>query len=42
MDVNDKKILETDPYFEEVKSKTNVSFDFVLWFYRILKYWYLS
>ncbi|MFV0418181.1 MAG: polysaccharide biosynthesis tyrosine autokinase [Dysgonomonas sp.] len=41
MDVNDKKTLETDPYFEEVKSKTSVSFDFVLWFYRILKYWYL-
>lgn len=30
-----------DPYFEEVKSKTTFSFDFVLWFYRILKYWYL-
>lgn len=30
-----------DPYFEEVKSKTSFSFDFVLWFYRILKYWYL-
>lgn len=32
---------EIDPYFEEVKSKTTFSFDFVLWFYRILKYWYL-
>lgn len=31
----------TDPYFEEVKSKTTFTFDFVLWFYRILKYWYL-
>lgn len=30
-----------DPYFEEVQAKTKLSFDFVLWFYRILKYWYL-
>jgi len=30
-----------DPYFEEVQAKTKFSFDFVLWFYRILKYWYL-
>lgn len=30
-----------DPYFDEIKSKTTISFDFVLWFYRILKYWYL-
>lgn len=41
MEIDNKKIVEQDPYFEEVKSKTNVSFDFVLWFYRILKYWYL-
>ncbi len=41
MEINNKKIIETDPYFEEIKSKTNISFDFVLWFYRILKYWYL-
>ncbi|MDR0825221.1 MAG: polysaccharide biosynthesis tyrosine autokinase [Prevotella sp.] len=43
MDINNKKPLaaDTDPYFEEVKSKTALSFDFVLWFYRILKYWYL-
>jgi len=41
MDNNNNKIEDVDPYFEEVKSKTNVSFDFVLWFYRILKYWYL-
>lgn len=42
MDINNKQNnIETDPYFEEVKSKTNFSFDFVLWFYRILKYWYL-
>lgn len=34
-------INTNDPYFEEVKSKTTISFDFVLWFYRILKYWYL-
>lgn len=40
MDIN-KKAIDSDPYFEEVKSKTNISFDFVLWFYRILKYWYL-
>lgn len=30
-----------DPYFEEAQAKTKLSFDFVLWFYRILKYWYL-
>lgn len=41
MDVNEKKTIDTDPYFDGVKSKTNISFDFVLWFYRILKYWYL-
>jgi len=44
MDINNnniKKVENNDPYFEEVKSKTNISFDFVLWFYRILKYWYL-
>lgn len=41
MNVN-KQITEfNDPYFDEVKSKTSISFDFVLWFYRILKYWYL-
>lgn len=33
--------LSTDPYFEEVQAKTKLSFDFVLWFYRIIKYWYL-
>lgn len=31
----------SDPYFDEIKNKTSLSFDFVLWFYRILKYWYL-
>lgn len=31
----------TDPYFDEIQTKTKLSFDFVLWFYRILKYWYL-
>lgn len=31
----------SDPYFDEVKEKTSFSFDFVLWFYRMLKYWYL-
>ncbi len=30
-----------DPYFDEVKNKTGFSFDFLLWFYRLLKYWYL-
>lgn len=40
-DLNNKPQTEFDPYFEEVKSKTSISFDFVLWFYRILKYWYL-
>lgn len=30
-----------DPYFEEVQAQTKFSFDFILWFYRILKYWYL-
>ncbi len=39
--LNNKKPIDFDPYFEEVKSKTTISFDFVLWFYRILKYWYL-
>jgi capsular exopolysaccharide family len=41
MDINNKKIAEPDPYYDETKSKTNINFDFVLWFYRILKYWYL-
>jgi len=44
MDTNNNKYKApeiNDPYFEEVKSKTNITFDFVLWFYRILKYWYL-
>lgn len=41
MDINNRRIPDSDPYFEEVKTKTNISFDFVLWFYRILKYWYL-
>lgn len=30
-----------DPYFDEVKPKSTFSFDFVLWFYRIIKYWYV-
>lgn len=38
---NNRQQAEFDPYFEDVKSRTNISFDFVLWFYRILKYWYL-
>lgn len=33
--------FNSDPYFQEVEAKTKFSFDFVLWFYRILKYWYL-
>ncbi len=43
MEINNSnnKTPEFDPYFEEVKAKTTISFDFVLWFYRILKYWYL-
>ncbi len=41
MDVNNKRTAEPDPYFDDTKSKTNINFDFVLWFYRILKYWYL-
>ncbi|MDU1889944.1 MAG: polysaccharide biosynthesis tyrosine autokinase [Dysgonomonas sp.] len=44
MEINNNKQnnnIDKDPYFEEVKSKTTFSFDFVLWFYRILKYWYL-
>lgn len=40
MDVN-KKTATSDPYFEEIKTKTSISFDFVLWIYRLLKYWYL-
>ena len=31
----------SDPYLEEIKTKSTFSFDFVLWFYRILKHWYL-
>ena len=30
-----------DPYFDEVQANTKFSFDFILWIYRILKYWYL-
>lgn len=43
MDVNNnnRAVDNNDPYFEEVRSKANISFDFVLWLYRILKYWYL-
>lgn len=42
MDEKNIPSLQTsDPYFEEIKSKTTFTFDFVLWFYRILKYWYL-
>lgn len=41
MNPNNKYKPIDDPYFDEVKSKTGFSFDFVLWFYRILKYWYL-
>ncbi len=42
MDDNKIPSLQTsDPYFEEVKARTTLSFDFVLWFYRILKHWYL-
>lgn len=42
MEQEKRHIDISDPYFEEVKSsKINFSFDFVLWFYRILKYWYL-
>lgn len=42
MEQEKRHIDISDPYFEEVKSsKINISFDFVLWFYRILKYWYL-
>lgn len=41
MDKNSKKPTEViDPYFDEVKAKTSISFDFVLWFYRLLKNWY--
>lgn len=35
------KSVINDPYFEEVKTKTTLSIDFVLWLYRFLKYWYL-
>lgn len=31
----------SDTYFEDTPVKPKSSFDFVLWFYRILKYWYL-
>lgn len=39
--INRSSDFGTDPYFDEVQAKTKFSFDFVLWFYRILKYWYL-
>ncbi len=39
--INTPPGVTSDPYFEEVQAKTKMSFDFVLWFYRILKYWYL-
>ncbi len=39
--INRSSDAGTDPYFDEVQAKTKPSFDFVLWFYRILKYWYL-
>lgn len=39
--INKPSELGVDPYFDEVQAKTKFSFDFVLWFYRILKYWYL-
>ncbi|NDV68746.1 tyrosine-protein kinase family protein [Dysgonomonas sp. 25] len=42
MSQTDKSQLPiNDPYFDDIKAKTGFSFDFVLWFYRILKYWYL-
>ncbi len=41
MEPNIKPNELTDPYFSDVQAKTKFSFDFVLWFYRILKYWYL-
>lgn len=40
-DKNIPQIQTNDPYFEEIRSKTTFKFDFVLWFYRILKHWYL-
>ncbi|MFV0469887.1 MAG: polysaccharide biosynthesis tyrosine autokinase [Dysgonomonas sp.] len=30
-----------DPFLEDSQQKNKVTFDFVLWFYRILKHWYL-
>ncbi|NDW08502.1 exopolysaccharide transport family protein [Dysgonomonas sp. 520] len=30
-----------DPFFDDPQTRNRMSFDFVLWFYRILKYWYL-
>lgn len=44
MSQNQKKpqsVTPVDPYFEELQAKTKFSFDFILWAYRILKYWYL-
>lgn len=34
-------VTPVDPYFGEIKAKTKFNFDFILWAYRILKYWYL-
>lgn len=41
MNENKSPILANDPYFEEIRAKSTFKFDFVLWFYRLLKHWYL-
>ncbi|GAB6012669.1 exopolysaccharide transport family protein [Viscerimonas tarda] len=41
MEQNTRTNELNDPYLEEVQANTRFSFDFILWFYRILKYWYL-
>ena len=41
MEQNTRLNEPNDPYFDEVQAKTKFSFDFILWFYRILKHWYL-
>lgn len=34
-------IKASDPYFEDIKTKSTFQFDFLLWIFRILKSWYL-
>lgn len=33
--------FSSDPFLDDIQPQKKSSFDFVLWFYRIIKYWYL-